>query len=428
MKKEKIVERLKKLREGAESVRGSLLPKSITPEMVGGPLSGIVDSITDLINGAIDPEGGNEELGLMTGADKAKLDKLEKVCYVRAQLPQKGSEDYTLSLNDITAKALLDDLFPERMAGGQKPLLVLSLGTRLYLATRIFTTAGQQTLTAYFEAPDREGTFELTLADKAADCSLHLNPAPNPRQSIIDQWNEACKYPGQWTNFDKNFGRYDPETDTFSLNEIHGIGWEEAMEILALYPLCRQPGCDWSGKFNSNLKVRTLFPIVMPDDMTGNGVSAWVMFRSCINLEKIVFTSYNVLPDTLAQVNISDGNRMFIGCGKLKEVKGILNVSPTNSGDIYPWLNNVDALTTIYIKGVKFNYSRFVGKSLSLESVRYLVDNAENTSAITVTVHGDVYAALTGRAAWYPFNEGTLEEWTKLLSDATAKNISFATA
>lgn len=56
---------------------------------------------------------------------------------------------------------------------------------------------------------------------------------------------------------------------------------------------------------------------------------------------------------------------------------------------------------------------------LTLESFQYLVENATNTSAITVTVHADVYAKLTDpqQADWYAVNTA-----------AQGKHISFATA
>ena len=55
---------------------------------------------------------------------------------------------------------------------------------------------------------------------------------------------------------------------------------------------------------------------------------------------------------------------------------------------------------------------------LSLASVQYAVDNASNTSAITITVHPDVYAKLTD-----PSNT----EWYAVNTAAQAKQIAFAT-
>ena len=56
---------------------------------------------------------------------------------------------------------------------------------------------------------------------------------------------------------------------------------------------------------------------------------------------------------------------------------------------------------------------------IDLASLQYLVTNAANTAAVTVTVHPATYAKLTDTAntAWYAVNTA-----------AAAKNISFATA
>ena len=56
---------------------------------------------------------------------------------------------------------------------------------------------------------------------------------------------------------------------------------------------------------------------------------------------------------------------------------------------------------------------------LSLESLQYLITNAANTSAITVTVHADVYAKI---------QDETNVEWHALIETAAAKQITFATA
>ena len=55
---------------------------------------------------------------------------------------------------------------------------------------------------------------------------------------------------------------------------------------------------------------------------------------------------------------------------------------------------------------------------LSLDSFRHIVTYAVNTSAITITVHPDVYAKLTDEAN---------TDWHQILLDAADKNITFAT-
>lgn len=64
---------------------------------------------------------------------------------------------------------------------------------------------------------------------------------------------------------------------------------------------------------------------------------------------------------------------------------------------------------------------------INYESVSYLIDNAVNTSAITVTVHPTTYSYLTGTAQPSAEVGGTSEEWQALLTTAQGKQISFAT-
>lgn len=65
--------------------------------------------------------------------------------------------------------------------------------------------------------------------------------------------------------------------------------------------------------------------------------------------------------------------------------------------------------------------------NISFDSLQYMVANAVNTASITINVHADVYAKLQGEGD-YSDGNGTREEWQQLLSDATEKQITFATA
>lgn len=67
---------------------------------------------------------------------------------------------------------------------------------------------------------------------------------------------------------------------------------------------------------------------------------------------------------------------------------------------------------------------------LTLDTMQYLVNNAQNTSPITVTVHPDVYAKLTGdttNAAASALTADELAQWQALVTTANSKNITFAT-
>lgn len=67
---------------------------------------------------------------------------------------------------------------------------------------------------------------------------------------------------------------------------------------------------------------------------------------------------------------------------------------------------------------------------LTFSTMQYLVTHAANTSPITVTVHPDVYAKLTGdttNAAAAALTSDELAQWMALVTTANSKNISFAT-
>lgn len=109
-------------------------------------------------------------------------------------------------------------------------------------------------------------------------------------------------------------------------------------------------------------------------------------------------------------------NRAFANCGQLKKVVGIMVFE---QGAFVDTFANCPNLQNIQIKYARYNIRLATSPLLTLESFQYLVENATNTSAITVTVHADVYAKLTDpqQADWYAVNTA-----------AQGKHISFATA
>lgn len=83
---------------------------------------------------------------------------------------------------------------------------------------------------------------------------------------------------------------------------------------------------------------------------------------------------------------------------------------------------------SLYHLSKDFNISSL--KSISLSSMQYMVNNSTATSSITVTVHPDVYAKLTGdttNAAASALTADELAQWQALVTTANSKNISFAT-
>lgn len=103
----------------------------------------------------------------------------------------------------------------------------------------------------------------------------------------------------------------------------------------------------------------------------------------------------------------------ILNCVKVKKVIGYL-ICRTRI-DIL----EVPLLEEIRIKHLQASFNANTSPNLSLESLQYLITNAANTSAITVTVHADVYAKI---------QDETNVEWHALIETAAAKQITFATA
>lgn len=115
-------------------------------------------------------------------------------------------------------------------------------------------------------------------------------------------------------------------------------------------------------------------------------------------------------------VRFSDCTYLFFECKQLGTIVGGMTFENRNNNAA---LTGCKSLQEIRIKQLRYNVNLKDSPLLTLESFQYLVENATNTSAITVTVHADVYAKLTDpqQADWYAVNTA-----------AQGKQISFAAA
>ena len=137
---------------------------------------------------------------------------------------------------------------------------------------------------------------------------------------------------------------------------------------------------------------------------------------------------YNVpINDTPAKATrLSNTYRAFCFCKSLRKWLGYYNISNDSYAShfydaIWPELEE------LWLVGIKKNTGAFkYSNKIKYECLRFMVDNAANTSPITVTVHADIYKTLTGEST-SDLNGGTAAEWQKLLADAVARNISPAT-
>ena len=115
---------------------------------------------------------------------------------------------------------------------------------------------------------------------------------------------------------------------------------------------------------------------------------------------------------------------VFIGSHGIETIIG-----PIGDSALKISLSQLTKLKSITVKGVSKSCF-FNAPKLSIDSMTNLVSLAANTAAITITVHPDVYAKLTGdttNEAAAALTPEELAAWQQVLADAVDRNISFAT-
>lgn len=142
------------------------------------------------------------------------------------------------------------------------------------------------------------------------------------------------------------------------------------------------------------------------------------------------FTAYYVKVINVGSIMVKSMVRWINNAPSATKILGII--------DLYYWEPSIPSynylacpsLTTINLHNLRYDFNIEKLRSISLASMQYMVNNSQATSSITVTVHPDVYAKLTGdttNAAAAALTSDELAQWTALATTANSKNISFAT-
>ena len=213
---------------------------------------------------------------------------------------------------------------------------------------------------------------------------------------------------------------YNEETGFYELNGLTDITEEEMLAIFAHTAMYGYGGQNvFSRCMGYYDKVRTNFPPL------GYGIRMEMLFPfgestsfETLNLMPLFEYRRSGLESLKYPMGVHNGySTVLTTCRKLRRVYGAIQLNTSFGGSI---CDTCDELTDVRVKELSTSIRFCTGSpSLSLESVSYLVENATNTSAITVTVHPDVLAKLQdaeGHPDWYAVNTA-----------AQGKQISFAT-
>lgn len=128
----------------------------------------------------------------------------------------------------------------------------------------------------------------------------------------------------------------------------------------------------------------------------------------------IAYCGMEIFAFTTSMANNVQTDALQISDAGVRKIIGTIAL-----GDSGTWnaIINAPNLEYVMVKGTKSNTNLAGAPKLSLESFRFMVDNAENTGAITVTVHQDVMDKMNVSGS----------EWEQLKQDAAARNITFTT-
>ena len=208
---------------------------------------------------------------------------------------------------------------------------------------------------------------------------------------------------------------YNEKTGFYELNGLTDITEEQMRAIYNNIGISRQNDCVNSYR---GAIIRTNIPwaAAMGGFIDSFDTRAICVDNSFIEVFAFRFKDSEVVYPTGLQY-------AFRNMVKLKKIIGIINcINIKNSNSRLSFtdtFSNCPILENVLISSLPLDISFKDSPLLSLESLRYLINNAANTSPITVTVHADVYTKIQ--------DEGQVD-WHALIETAAAKQITFATA
>lgn len=234
----------------------------------------------------------------------------------------------------------------------------------------------------------KEVTAAQRSAIEASDASWQEPPA-----LFIELWNQECKFPN-------GIGVYNSDTGFFELNGLTDITYADAKKIYEFKEMpCFTYGDNGWSMLGTRLRTNLFkYNRLVGCDILANGAQ---------------FEVFRVASHEGVGGAVAPRARVILpNC--IKIIGQISAPGVQFNADACSWLESIK-LTGIF-KDVSFGNS----PKLSYESLEFMITNAKNTGAITITVHKDVYdKIITGETI-----DGI--NWSELLTLAEAQNIAIA--
>lgn len=210
---------------------------------------------------------------------------------------------------------------------------------------------------------------------------------------FIDEWNQMCGNGNGpiGNNFEK-IGGYNSETGYFELNGITDIDYYEALRIY-------QYALEYPNPTRiDNINIRT--------NLIKQSILSWNDLRPNIDslFRSPKLLTCRVSTDIYGGCLATSAKKAFNACPVLHTVYGIVDLYYiADKGVLNPCNAAVEntALKNIKFSRLRQDFKLTQAPNLSLESMQYLINNAANTTPITIEVHPSMYAKLTGGSGQY---------------------------
>lgn len=216
--------------------------------------------------------------------------------------------------------------------------------------------------------------------------------------------------------FESAGATFNAATGYFELNGLTDISYEEMMKIYNKGEMLPPDGTTMF-KF-SGMDARTILPFKTLSSAGALGrYNLLSSFRNT-SLEVLKFADFEMVGTT------SSISYAFENSQKLRSIFPKLNMATNATPSTANAFKGCYSLENIKIN-TPVDVSFYQSPALTLDSVVYIVQNAANTSAITITLHADALARCTADTTEYTYNGNT---YTGIVALANAKNITLASA
>lgn len=111
---------------------------------------------------------------------------------------------------------------------------------------------------------------------------------------------------------------------------------------------------------------------------------------NCNNVQNIFANCFALEEVTIGDLGAPTGGWLFFRCERLVRVNGIVNLSNITDS-INTSFDNCKALQEVRIKGLKTDLMIYWSTRLSLDSVRYLIANAQTVEGKTMTLSQQLF-------------------------------------